>query len=84
MVLGLVALGFRHYDGTMPLVSTNSLAISAACHPPEEDKEGGYLMPVIWGVTEIDSNGVGHCTVTTAADIQTLKEAHESGATSFM
>jgi hypothetical protein len=84
LVLGLIGLGFRQYDGTMPLVSTSSLAISAACHPPEEDKAGGYLMPVIWGVTEIDANGVGHCTVTTAADILTLTEAHESGATVFM
>jgi hypothetical protein len=30
LVMGLVGLGFRHYDGTMTLVSTNSLAISAA------------------------------------------------------
>jgi hypothetical protein len=82
--MGLVGFGFRYYDGTMPLFSTNSLAISAACHPPDEDKAGGYLMLVIWGVTEIDSNRVGHCTVTTAVDMQTLNEAQESVATTYM
>lgn len=81
-VLVLVGLGFRRYNGTMPLVSTNSRAISAACHPPDEDKHDGHLFPVIWGVTEIE-DGIGHCTVTTAADIATMTNAAASGAKSF-
>lgn len=67
LVFGVVALGFRHYDGHMPLVSTNSFAISASCHALEEDKTDGHLMPVQWGVVEIQ-NGIGHCTFTTAYD----------------
>lgn len=83
LVLGLIGLGFRSYDGTMPLVSTNSRAISAACHPPDRDREAGYLLPVIWGVTEINDEGIGHCTFTTAADIKTVRDAGAYGAKTF-
>jgi ribosomal protein S8 len=66
----------------MPLASTNSRAISAACHPSDKDTRDGYLFPVTWGVTEIE-NGIGHCTITTAADIMTIKEADANGVKSF-
>ena len=56
----------------MPMVATNSLAISAACHVLEEDEANGHMMPVIWGVVEV-KDGVGRCSVTTAADIETPK-----------
>lgn len=49
----------------MPLVSTNSKAISAACHVLAEDREHGSVLPLQWGVVEI-RNGVGRCTFTTA------------------
>ena len=63
MILALVTLGFcnsyrpRPYDKeqetaaqsyTMPLVSTCSAAISAACHRPDEDFDS-HLLPVRWG-----------------------------------
>ncbi|KAI1801235.1 hypothetical protein F4811DRAFT_468442 [Daldinia bambusicola] len=67
IVLTITALGFRTYDGTMSMVSTNSMAISAACHVLEEDREEAYLLPVQWGVVEI-KDGVGKCTFTTAPD----------------
>lgn len=38
---------------TMPLVSTCSAAISAACHRPDEDSES-HLLPVRWGFVEGD------------------------------
>lgn len=38
---------------TMPLVSTCSAAISAACHRPEEDSES-HLLPVRWGFLKGD------------------------------
>ena len=63
MVIALVLLGFcnsyrpRPHDKahetaaqsyTMPLVSTCSAAISAACHRPEEDFDS-HLLPIRWG-----------------------------------
>ncbi|KAI1464903.1 uncharacterized protein F4812DRAFT_466789 [Daldinia caldariorum] len=67
IVIVIAALGFRTYDGTMNMVSTNSMAISAACHVLEEDREEAYLLPVQWGVVEI-KDGVGKCAFTTAPD----------------
>ncbi|KAK1961407.1 hypothetical protein LY78DRAFT_588797 [Colletotrichum sublineola] len=71
LVLIIVGLGFRRYDGTMRMVSTNSLAISAACHVLPEDRENGYVLPVQWGVVEM-RDGVGKCAMTTAA-VETIK-----------
>lgn len=50
----------------MRMVSTNSLAISAACHVLKEDREGGYLLPVQWGVLKMTGQ-IGKCSFTTAA-----------------
>jgi hypothetical protein len=60
----IVDMGFHKYDGIMKMVSTNSKAISAACHCPEEEKPAGYLFPVQWAVVEW-SHGVGHCSMMT-------------------
>ena len=73
ILLSIVLIGFRKYDGTMQMVATNSLAISAACHALEYDKANGYMMPVTWGVVEV-KGGIGRCAVTTAADIESPKE----------
>ncbi|KAK0383249.1 hypothetical protein NLU13_9162 [Sarocladium strictum] len=61
----IVGIGFRKYEGIMRMVSTNSKAISAACHVLTQDKKEGYLLPVQWGVVS-RQNGVGHCAFTTA------------------
>ncbi|OHE92057.1 hypothetical protein CORC01_12638 [Colletotrichum orchidophilum] len=66
LVVIIIGMGLRRYDGTMPMVSTNSLAISAACHVLEKDRDGGYLLPVQWGVLKM-TGGVGKCAFTTAA-----------------
>jgi hypothetical protein len=66
LVLALVAVGiFGVYNGTMRMVSTNSRAISAACHVLQEDQDYGYLMPMQWGVVEV-KGGVGKVAFTTA------------------
>ncbi|KAI2473651.1 hypothetical protein F4781DRAFT_440988 [Annulohypoxylon bovei var. microspora] len=65
ILVAITAMGFRKYDGTMRMVSTNSMAISAACHVLPEDIKDGYLLPVQWGVVEM-KNGVGKCAFTTA------------------
>ena len=65
-VLAIILLGCRKYDGTMRMVSTNSMAIGAACHSLDEDREFGYQLPVQWGVVKIGGDGIGHCAFTTA------------------
>lgn len=65
LVVAIIVMGFRTYDGTMRMVSTNSRAISAACHALLEDRESGYLLPVQWGVVEM-KEGVGKVAFTTA------------------
>ncbi|KAH6889399.1 hypothetical protein B0T10DRAFT_606713 [Thelonectria olida] len=65
LVLSIILLGCRKYDGTMRMVATNSRAISAACHALEADREDGYLMPVQWGVIR-RTGGIGKLAFTTA------------------
>ena len=48
LLLGVLAMGFRRFDGSMPIASSCSWAISAACHPPKEDVHAAYLL-VQWG-----------------------------------
>lgn len=74
-IFAIIGIGLRRYDGTMRMVSTSSLAISAACHVLEEDKEHGYTMPLRWAVVKVE-NGVGHCTFTTAPYDQIRKPRH--------
>ncbi|KAI0439051.1 hypothetical protein F4803DRAFT_68401 [Xylaria telfairii] len=66
-IIIIILLGCRKYDGTMRMVSTNSKAISAACHSLVEDREYGYQLPVQWSVVEVGEDGVGHCAFTTAS-----------------
>ncbi|GAW21844.1 hypothetical protein ANO14919_113700 [Xylariales sp. No.14919] len=65
-LMTIVLIGCRRYDGTMSLISTNSMAISAACHSLPEDRQWGHLLPLQWGVVEIGEDGIGHCAFTTA------------------
>ncbi|KAI0475261.1 hypothetical protein GGR56DRAFT_645310 [Xylariaceae sp. FL0804] len=70
IIITIVLLGyFNKYDGTMRMVATNSRAISAACHVLAEDKANGYLLPVKWGVVEINE-GIGKCAFTTAGELR--------------
>lgn len=64
----LAVTAFRISKPGMPLMGSCSAAISAACHPPDDDKDASKL-PVKWGVVEsktVDRTGneVGHCTFT--------------------
>lgn len=52
----------------MPLASTCSAAISAACHRPEADKEA-HLLPVQWGVVGTDEQDREYCSFTTSRDV---------------
>lgn len=77
LVIALVITGFlRRYPGgepALPLLSTCSAAISAACHAPEDDQDA-HLLPVRWGVVSSDEDGIGHCSFTTAIDVRPPSE----------
>ena len=51
----------RRYPPGIPLASTCSAAISAACHPPPDDVDAAVL-PVQWGVVST-KDGIGHCSL---------------------
>ena len=59
IVLGSLAMAVRRYPPGIPLASTCSAAISAACHRPPDDVDAAVL-PVQWGVVST-KNGIGHC-----------------------
>jgi hypothetical protein len=61
MIGFLIAWSFKRLDSPMPVTSTCSAAISAACHPTLEEPEDAVTLPLQWGVTET-IRGVGHCT----------------------
>lgn len=64
MLFVLVGMGFRKLRGKVPLANSNSLAISAACHRPEEDKNAA-VKGVMWGEVLTGSDGeIGHCSFT--------------------
>lgn len=52
----------------MSLVSTNSRAISAACHVLPEEVKDSYLLPIRWAVVEVDEFAIRHCAFTTKSD----------------
>ncbi len=53
MLIGIFILGFRKYSLEMQIMRSNSLKISAACHPPN-GFEGAALQPVEYGIVDID------------------------------
>ena len=59
VMIGGIANGFRVYDAGMPLAGSCSAAISAACHPRQQDEDMSVL-PVKWGA-EKDVGPIGHC-----------------------
>ena len=60
IALFTILTGLRRYPDGMPLASTSSAAISAACHPREDDPDASVL-PVQWGVVSDGDGTVGHC-----------------------
>ncbi|KIW71268.1 hypothetical protein PV04_03451 [Phialophora macrospora] len=75
IIVVTVGLGwFRTYDSSIPLVGSCSLAIAAACHQPEWDRDAS-LKPVQWGVIPdvVDGKGVGHCAFT-SGEVEPLLE----------
>ena len=48
MLLNFLAVGLKRVGGIMPVASSCSLAIAAACHPPADD-DSAALSLVRWG-----------------------------------
>lgn len=59
IALATGATGLRNHPVGMPLAATCSGAISAVCHPPDDDTEAA-VSPVQWGVVSI-KDAIGHC-----------------------
>jgi hypothetical protein len=76
----LVALSFRRFKSTMPLVGSWGAATSAACHPPKDDTDTAALGQLAWGETDpppdwdIDQSGYedheGQCSFTSLDAVQ--------------
>ena len=66
LILAIVLTGFRRYEKGIPLAGSSSAAISAACHPPDEDVDAS-LLPVMWGDVNNEDSVVGHCCFTSFA-----------------
>ena len=60
----------------MPLVSTCSAAISAACHRPQEDVDA-HLFPVKWGVVTAEGEKPARCAFTTWRGVREPKANEE-------
>jgi len=67
MLVDFVVNGFHEYSTEMPMVTTCSAAISAACHGPPEDAKA-YLFPVQYGVVS-EKGETKHCSFTTDRDV---------------
>ena len=67
LIAALLGLGCRRVMFKLPMVGTNSAAISAASHRPIEDDDA-HLLPVLWGVV-CAKDGIKHCCLTTACDV---------------
>lgn len=61
MIAYLLACGATELRSVTPVTSTCSAAISAACHPDEEEPDDFFEKKMTWGVTSV-KDGIGHCT----------------------
>jgi hypothetical protein len=64
MLILFVVNATRYLPKGMPLASTCSAAISAACHPPAADTEA-HLLPVQWGIITPEVTEPQRCAFTT-------------------
>ena len=70
LIFQIVHGNLRKYPGenAIPLASSCSAAISAACHRPEADKEA-HLLPVQWGVVGTNDQNTEYCSFTTSRNV---------------
>jgi hypothetical protein len=78
MVLIIILISFRKIPNGIPLASTCSIAISAACHCPKDDTDAS-LLPVQWGVITPDSQIPARCSLTTLRTVRPPRTGEEIG-----
>ncbi|KAK5697818.1 hypothetical protein LTR17_023785 [Elasticomyces elasticus] len=66
MLFCALGMGCRKFASSMPVAGSCSVALAAACHPPEHDEDAAFL-PVRWGEL-VDVSGeddeIRHCSFT--------------------
>ena len=85
MLLAGVAMGFRRFPPGIPLASSCSAAISAACHPRPEDVDAAVL-PLMWGVVkdDEDADGVGHCSFSSRHVVSPVQGRLYAGSAAYL
>ena len=62
IVVGVTTFSLRRLDVCIPMSSSCSAAIAAACHRSQSDYEDASGKPLQWGVSGSDlDSGIGHC-----------------------
>lgn len=70
LALCIVAMAMSKMQQKMPIAGSCSLVISAACHPPDDDKEP-HVGKVRWGVvTQQFEEGYDHCCITSTKGLE--------------
>jgi hypothetical protein len=65
LLVGISVVATRRMQQKLPVAASCSLAISAACHPPDGDVDG-HLAKLRWGVVpKQTAEGFDHCCLTT-------------------
>ena len=80
VIFGLV-MGSRTYEPGIPLAASCSIAISAACHVPEQELElRPELAPLQWGVVPgvFDEKGNPHCSFSSQPVTQPVDHVYYS------
>jgi hypothetical protein len=65
----LIALSFVKVSSDIPLVSSCSIAISAACHRPQDDVDA-HLLPITWGIVSLGTDVPTRCSFTTFKNVR--------------
>jgi hypothetical protein len=78
MIIALFGFGFRKFDGRMPIASSCSAAISAACHPADDEGDDMVLLPLKYGVSERQKDRVRQVGFS-AGEVQSLVEGELYG-----
>ena len=61
VITSTILLGFRRYPRGIPLASTNSAKIAAACHPPADEPENAAELPLMYGKRQDENGQWVHC-----------------------
>ena len=56
MIIFLFANACRRYPPGIPILSSNTITISAACHPSKQEYDDVAVRPIKYGVLEVDAD----------------------------